>query len=213
MGDSYASQSAEGRFGNSLRFDGKRTHALTNWAGISGSQARTISCWIKTDKIGANPILGWFFSPGIDKMSYFGVRLGEEGRLRIVSGRRWLEGGAQLHDGEWHHIAVITGDYQRGAWPVTRLYIDGKRALLTPRVPVDGPVASLDTFNTLTSEVGSSPLMIGRFMRQEEEERPWHLNSFCCSIDEVIVAEGLLDEDGVRALYEGRLMDSGLELE
>lgn len=212
MGDSYAPQSVEGRFGNCLHFDGKRTHALTNWAGISGSQARTISFWIMTGTNGPNPILGWGFSPGSDKMSYFGVRLGEEGRLRIVSGRRWLEGGAQLNDGRWHHIVVITGDYQKGAWPVTRLYIDGERALLTPRVPVDGPVASLDTFNTLTNEVGSSPLMIGRFMRQEEEEQPWHLKSFDGSIDEVIVAEGLLDEDGVKALYEGRLMDSGLEL-
>lgn len=211
MDSAYPPQSAPGRFGEALEFDGERTLVLTNWSGISGSKARTISFWIQTTRNGANPILGWGFSPGIDKMSYFGVRLGEQGRLRIVSGRRWLEGGEQLHDGQWHHIVVITGDYQKGAWPVTRLYIDGERSLLTPRVPVEGAVASLDTFDTLTNEVGSCPLMIGRFMRQEEVQ-PWVLDSFHGLIDEVIVAEGILSEEGVGALFEGLLRESGLDL-
>ncbi|MGJ8724257.1 MAG: LamG-like jellyroll fold domain-containing protein [Roseibacillus sp.] len=213
MDDPYSPQLVEGRFGKGLLFDGKKTHARANWPGISGSQARTVSFWFKTSKGGrANPILGWGLAAGNDRMSFFGLRLGKEGRLRMVSGRRWLEGVSVLDGGSWHHVVIVTGDYKKGAWPVTQLYIDGVPEEMTPRVPMDGKMASLDTFNTVTTDPGSEPLMIGRFMRAIEES-PWELASFAGLIDEVIIAEGIVDSIGVCALYEGRLADSGLDLE
>lgn len=212
MNNEFAPQFVPGRFGKALQFDGEKTHARTNWSGISGSRARSVSFWLKTTQGGlANPILGWGLASGDDRMSFFGLRLSADGGLRMVSGRRWLEGSTVLDDGEWHHVVLVTGDYKKGAWPVTRLYVDGVREGLTPRVPMDGKMASLDTFDTVTSEPGCEPLMIGRFMRARESF-PWDLDSFSGLIDEVIVAEGLIDENGVRALYEGRLEESGLDL-
>ncbi|MDQ8190632.1 LamG-like jellyroll fold domain-containing protein [Roseibacillus persicicus] len=212
LNSEYAPRLVPGRFGQALEFDGGETHARTNWPGVNGSQARSVSFWLKTNESKRpNPILGWGLRSGNDRMSFFGVRLSVPGCLRLVSGRRWLEGSTVLDDGAWHHVVLVSGDYKKGAWPVTRLYIDGKLESLTPRVPMDGRVASLDTFDTVTTDPGSDPLMIGRFIRAEENTA-WDLASFSGVIDEVIVAEGLIDEEGVQALYEGRLEDSGLDL-
>lgn len=212
LANEYAPEVVAGRFGEALRFDGRQTHALTNWPGISGSQARSVSLWLKAEKSElANPILGWGALGTDERMSFFGLRLSFDGTLRIVSGRRWLEGSTVIDDGEWHHVVVVTGDYKKGAWPVTKLYINGQAEGLTPRVPLDGKMASLDTFETLISEPDSEPLMIGRFAH-DSRDMSWTLPSFAGLIDEVIVAEGIINDQEVRALYEGRLDQSGLDL-
>ena len=212
MNHKNAPEEGEGRFGKALRFDGKKAYARTNWPGISGSKARSVSFWIKVSKPHrANPILGWGLERGGQQMSFFGLRLGASGHLRIVSGNRWLEGTFPVDRGKWHHVVVVTGDYTKGAWPVTQIYVNGKRDYLVPQVPMDQEPAGLETFSTVIDHPESEPLMIGRF-KGSDQMKPWHLDSFAGLIDEVIVAEGLIDEAGVKALYEGRLIEAGLDI-
>ena len=212
MNHKNAPEVGEGRFGKALKFDGKKAYARTNWPGVSGSKARSVSFWIKASESNrANPILGWGLESGGEQMSFFGLRLGASGHLRIVSGNRWLEGSFPMDRGKWHHVVVVTGDYTKGAWPVTRVYVNGKRDYLVPQVPMDQEPAGLETFSTVIDHPDSEPLMIGRF-RDTNKSKPWHLESFSGLIDEVIVAEGLIDEAGAKALYEGRLIEAGLDI-
>lgn len=211
MPETNAPVSAPGRFGDALVFNGGDS-MVSNWRGVAGTQPRTVSFWVKFDPAERKwpyPLIGWGNFHDASKMSYFGLRLEERsGQLRIVSGRRWLEGESDLTDGAWHHVAVVLGSYQRGTWPETKLFIDGVEEQLVPGEPESGQVASLDTFWTDVDHVLSLPLVIGRF----SEEGPSMLPGLRGALDEVILAEGVITREQVLALYEGRLEDSGLDL-
>lgn len=205
----------DGRFGQALQFDREGQYAQSNWMGIGGTQGRTISLWIRTEVEGAEEpmaILGWGAWTGSNRMSNLGLRLSgnrDTGAMRIVSGRRWLEGVTPLNDGRWHHVVVCMGEYSRGNWPVTQVFVDGRAEDLNPRLPADERAAPLDTFFTEVHSPDSTPLILGQMAGPG---RLWPIPSFRGRIDEVIVAAGLLTESQAQALYEGRLEDSGLDL-
>jgi len=200
----------EGKFGHALAFGGEQ-FALSNWPGIGGTQPRTISLWMRvseqTPKL-PYPLIGWGDFRDPTRMGDFGIRLaGGTGKVRVVSGRRSLQGESQVVDGKWHHLVVVLGSYQQGSWPEIKVFIDGKEETLLPGEPEAGKMASLETFSTRIDPTYSQPLILGRFLSEE----PRHLPGLRGEIDEVVVAEGVITHDQVRALHEGRLEDSGLD--
>ncbi len=211
VADLELASSVPGRQGGVLSFDGD-SYAATNWPGIGGTSPRTVAFWIRLDnesRTRGHAILGWGDFRDEEKMSDFGIRtVGESGRLRVVSGRRWLEGERSIIDGRWHHVLVMLGQHRPGKWPEVKLFIDGEEDSLIPGVPWKKPRARLDTFWTEIHSDYSQPLTLGRFVG----EGPQYLPGRRGKLDDLIIAEGVITEAQVRAVYEGRLEDSGLDL-
>ncbi|BCX48787.1 anti-FecI sigma factor FecR [Haloferula helveola] len=210
LGGPHAPGVGDGRFGKALEFSGEH-YIRSSWKGISGTQPRTVSFWVKIpSEVGTEPfpLVSWGQGRDPGAMSDFGIRLGGQGRIRIVSGRRWLEGGISIADGGWHHVAVIFGSYQRGSWPEAKLYIDSAEDRLIPGEPWRHEKASLDTFSTVIDHPWSVPVTLGRF---GDDERTF-LPELQGSIDELIIAEGVVTPKQVKALFENRLDESGLDL-
>ncbi len=204
-----------GRFGQAVRFDDNHRFLSTTWPGIEGTMARSISFWMRADpdqkKNAYVPLLGWGLPKGRLSMSLFGLVLSgnpENNHLRITSGRRWLEGGTRLDDGEWHHVVVVLEGYIPGKWPVTRAYVDGKSESLVKRLPSDGKAAPLTSFNTVIDDPESVPLRFGLL----GSKIPEHMTSQSWELDEVVIAAGALTESQIDALFRGKTEESGLAI-
>lgn len=207
-----------GRFGRALRFHGGRCLARSNWKGIGGTNPRTLSLWMRTRGAegetpnGSNPtrMLGYgLFGRADQEMCDLGLRLSFEPgpkALRLVSGYRQIEGSTPLNDGEWHHLAVVMGEYSGTDWPVTTVYVDGKLEETVPGVHRSGRPAPIDSFHTVVDHPDSSPLMFGNYGVRSPS------TGFLGELDEVVIVEGTLNPDQVRALYEGDLAGSGIDL-
>jgi hypothetical protein len=204
-------ESVAGRGGGVLAFR-EGHYAISNWPGIGGTNPRTVAFWIRLadgDEVPPGAILGWGNFSDPEKMADFGLRtVSGKGQLRIVSGRRWLKGQQALADGRWHHVLVMLGQHRPGAWPEAKLFIDGEEDALIPGLTWQQPTAPLDTFSTQIHHDLSQPLTLGRFYAEGTQWLP----GLRGELDELIIAEGVLTAGQVRAVYEGRLQDSGLDL-
>lgn len=201
----------KGRFGNGLHFDESAKFALSTWKGIGGNQGRTIAFWMKSDVVDNLMIMGWGTRTNGERMSNLGLRLGmgeDPGALRIESGRRWLQSKTNLTDGEWHHVVICMGQYSRKSWPETKMFVDGREETLTPRMPEDQRAGPLESFFTDISSYDATPFILGQM---SEPGTLWPLATYVGVLDEVILAQGLLTDEQAKALYEGRLHDSGLD--
>jgi hypothetical protein len=124
----------ESPFGKGMRFDGKNDGLISEYRGIGGNEARTISLWVRL-----NP------SSDINKRNCF-VYWGNH----FVDGRKWqittnqikdhgplqalrlelrqghLVGSTPINDGRWHHIAVVfIGGHTSDVATHVMFYIDG----------------------------------------------------------------------------------------
>jgi len=209
--DGSAPSSTAGRFGKGLRL-GDGRFAITNWPGIRGEQPRTVALWLRVEPSAAStnfPLVGWRDFSSTRRMGDFGIRLASKGgKLRIVSGRRWLEADETLADGTWRHVAVTLGGHTTGNWPEVRLYIDGTETPLVAGEPWERPIAPPATFSTTIDGPDSQPLTIGAFAPSGKQ----HLPTLKGDVDELIIAEGVLTGIQIRAIFEGRLADAGLRL-
>ena len=103
-------------------------------------------------------------------------------------------------------MVVVIGDYSRSDWPTTMVYVDGELEATTPGIHRSGSPAPIDTFNTRVRHPASKPLTFGNYGACLPS------TAFRGELDEVIMVEGVLTPDQARALYEGRLKDSGIDL-
>lgn len=213
-----APRPAPGRFGGGLSFREADGYVPTNWPGIGGVEARTISLWVRlhaNGEVGPYPLLGWGNWASDSGMSHLGLRVGRDPErgsvLRVVSGRRWLQGTTPLDDGEWHHVVVCMGSHRsKDTWPETSIFIDGEPEDWTAREPWPPDTeATPQPFFTEIHGFHSQPLVLGKFGDPKEEG---FLPSFRGDLDEVIIAAGVLTREQVRGLYEGDLEGSGLDL-
>lgn len=209
IGARESARVGKGHQGGALHFHGNR-YAVSNWPGIGGTSPRTVAFWIRLSQARkAAPIIGWGRFDDPTKMAEFGIRtVGKSGQLRLVSGRRWLESERSIADGKWHHVLVMLGSHRKGSWPEVQLFIDGEEDVLMPGEPWKHLKAPLDTFWTDIHHAWSQPVTLGRFVA----EGPQYFAGLDGALDELIIAEGVLTGDQVRALYEGRLEESGLAL-
>ena len=103
---------------NVFTFNASNYIQSTGYAGISGSQNRTVEAWIKTTANG-DEICGWGTNAVGQKWL---LRLDGAGKLRTEVNSGYVVGTTALNDGNWHHVAVVldgtnTSDID--------LYVDG----------------------------------------------------------------------------------------
>ncbi|MGC4014367.1 MAG: sulfatase-like hydrolase/transferase [Luteolibacter sp.] len=111
-----------GHSDKALQFDGVDDYVgIDNFNGITGTNARTCSAWVKTTSTAAMPVIAWGPNSTGNKWTFL-IQSGQP-RIEVTGG--YLQASHTVNNGQWHHIAcTFTND---GTPNVTdaKLYIDG----------------------------------------------------------------------------------------
>ena len=149
----------EGSF--SLALDGGGDYAIArNYAGVTGSAARTVSGWIKTADDGC--IIGWGTVATDEK---FLVRI-DGGRLRLEITGDFMIGTTNLTDDQWRHIAVVVP--AAGGAPTLAdviLYVDGVVEPLSQT-----GTRAINTGNDIDVTIGRNMNFRNRYFRGQIDE-------------------------------------------
>ena len=124
-GLSFDKNSATGRAGNAIRFDGKDARIeIRGYKGVTGTQPRTVSAWIKTEAT-RGEIVSWG-TQDFGQMFIFGhIR----GRIGITPSGGYFYMNPETDDDEWHHVAVVVRDAELpNLHDDVTLYLDGVEA-------------------------------------------------------------------------------------
>lgn len=182
-----------GQFGDAIQLNGKDQYITTDWDGISGTKARTVSFWVKVPKDfspseGYGLVTWGTFEPG----STFQVsinpdkRYGKDmfGRIRIGILEGELIGNTDLRDQRWHHISVVM--YEGGNASTDThliLYVDGK---------VEQTQGRPFPLKTITGQKESIKVQFGRNHKTSNFFRGW--------LDEISIVDKALEDWEVRSL-------------
>lgn len=177
-GLSFDRDSAPGRRGKALRFDGPEHRIqITRYKGVTGTRPRTVAAWIKTTT-SRGKIISWG-SDDYGQMWIFGFI---RGRIGVTPNGGYLYINPAVHDNKWHHVAAVVHDAE-----LPNLYDDVK-------LYKDGTVAEIHDIGLLDLwpiDTGSDlDVTIGR--------------DFKGLIDDVRIYNRALSEDEIKALFELR---------
>ncbi|MCP4710069.1 MAG: DUF1565 domain-containing protein, partial [Planctomycetes bacterium] len=116
-----------GQMGNALDFDRSNEEYvdIDGYAGVTGTQSRTVSAWIKTDYSSANTlfITGWGADYNNGKRWLF--NLNTSGYLKLGVHGGYVMGSTDLRDGFWHHVAVVLDSDGTPQVDDIELFVDG----------------------------------------------------------------------------------------
>ncbi len=156
----------EGPFGNALAFDGDGLTAISNYPGVGGTSARTVSFWIKLDpdvpgdQSNPNGILAWGSPQQTRKWQVsWNTRSfeGTAGAPRVEFGNGYIVGSTDLRNGRWHHIAVVfLGGETTDVSTHVRIYVDGRLEKSSGR--------RQQIIATDTTSKSARPLVLGRYL-------------------------------------------------
>ena len=169
--------------GTALEF-GQDVYVESLYAGITGSDPRTLCAWINTDVANTNmTIMSWGENVTGQKWR---MRQDTTGGLRIEVNGGYHYGVTPIGDGNWHHVAVTFED-------------DGTPDVLDTLLYVDGV---LDT--TLASQATDVNTASTGFVRIGES--PWHDAPWEGLIDDARVYDKVLTEEDLRQVMRGDLL-------
>ena len=124
-GTVIGAQYTEGVFGTCLQYDGVDDNLIvTGYAGIGGTDPRTIMFWFKAGDTRQHSWVKW--GPNASGQKYY-IRAHPSGtdcflRIEVNGGQNY--GESNVCDGEWHHLALV---FPEGSDSVQdhHLYVDG----------------------------------------------------------------------------------------
>ena len=120
LGNTLQSSSG-GKINGAVKLDGNGDFVkITGYKGITGSNPRTITAWIKTD-FANGEIVSWGL--GGSAGSRWVLRIDEYGRLGIIAGAGATTATTVVNDGKWHHVAAVSDG---GNISNVQLYVDGE---------------------------------------------------------------------------------------
>jgi hypothetical protein len=126
-----ASWNPSGKTGSALQLDGTGGYAeVLGYAGVLGTQARTLSLWINTSVQTDMDLISW----GIDQPGALwalsivegGGRAQPQGPVQLDLSGGSIAGGTSLTDNQWHHIAVVLEPSESPRVQDIRIYVDGR---------------------------------------------------------------------------------------
>ncbi|MEM7263009.1 MAG: LamG domain-containing protein [Planctomycetota bacterium] len=129
-----AVEANEGGFGPvhqtmAAQFTGVNTQVVTAYPGIGGTNARTVTLWVKTAAPGLNDFLG-YGAPTNGNKWHMRVNTvagnGPIGGVRTEYQGGQLVGGDRIDDGVWHHIAAVFPEGSTDGHQIIH-YVDGIR--------------------------------------------------------------------------------------
>jgi hypothetical protein len=125
----------DGVFGKALKFDGVNDVAETDYRGVGGSKARTVSVWIRVPpKVGLDQnyaVVSWGNATQNNEKWQLGwnaiSRDGNLGAIRTEFRNGYVIGQTDLRDGKWHHVvSLFIGGENADVATHVRHYVDGK---------------------------------------------------------------------------------------
>lgn len=182
-----------------LAFDGDGDLIISNFAGIAGNGARTVSFWVSTNTITNSGIVAW--GNAASNGTKWHVRLNDNavngtlGAIRSeIQGSFEIDGPTML-DGIWHHVAsVYSAGGAFGSGQVLH-YIDGVlvgQDDLQAQTGGDAVLVNTSTSSTVSGNI--YPVVLGG-------RHQAGLASFNGIIDEVRIYDTALSASEVQALY------------
>ena len=174
-GLSFDKDSAPGRAGNALKFDGKEGFVqITGYKGVGGTAPRTLAAWIKT-KTSSGEIASW----GAGDFGKMWILCFIRGRIGVTPRGGYLYMNDPTDDDAWHHVAAVVEEAKTpNLHDHVRLYRDGELARIHD-------IGLLDLWPIDTGS--EQDLRIGR--------------KFNGLIDEVRLYDRALSEDEIKALF------------
>ena len=110
-----------GKVGQAISLDGIDFVDITGYKGVLGTQAFSITAWIKTtDDEGA--IVGWGNPVACERVEF---RVNAN-RLRCEHGAGNRQGDTNVNDGGWHHVALTVIENATLSHPDVILWLDGQ---------------------------------------------------------------------------------------
>ncbi len=176
---------------SAVEFSGAGSRIQTNYEGVSGSKARTITCWIRTTTIGTGGFVSWGNSAVNGAKWHF--RLNPTAANGTVGALRTEVQGGQnvattvLTDGQWHHVACVFPEGASGVSDVLH-FVDGE---LDPRS--GGTNVAIDT------QVGgvNNQVLIG------SRNQGGVLHDYAGSIADVRIYDRELSLEDIQAIFNG----------
>jgi len=191
-----------------VEFDGDGDYIPTNYAGIAGNGARSVSAWVKLNSNGNAAIVAWGDSG--NNGTKWHVRVNESTTNNPLRGLRTeIQGSFEIRDttladGQWYHIvSVYNGGGTFGSGQVQH-YINGVLANTA-----DTGADNVNVNTTTTSSTASSALHSVWFGGRNQTG---NLGSFDGLIDEVRIYDHALTQSEVTALYAIPEPSTGLAL-
>ena len=168
-----------GRFGQAINLDGNGDYLQApSFTGIHGTQARTVSMWMKTEARDA-ALLSWGSSGGGQKWTFRTQSTnGVSGALRTEVSGGHVVGSTLVADGNWHHVVAVLPQGSSNVSQVL-LYVDG---FLETTSSTDS--SSINTSNSSAVKIGSD----------------FSARHFQGSIDEVAIFDRALNGFEIEAL-------------
>jgi len=117
----------EGRVGKALEFDGKDDRIrVTGWKGVTGTRPRTIAVWLRTQRP-RGEIVSW----GKRDFGQMCMIRFFRSRVGIIPRGGYLYMKEPVHDGRWHHVAVVVREAESpNLYEDATLYLDGEPAVI-----------------------------------------------------------------------------------
>ncbi len=112
---------------NSISFDGNNDFVRADgYKGVTGTQARTISAWIKTTGKNNEAIISWGQNQAGKKWN-FRVQdsNGTAGAIRVEVNNGYIVGDTDVRDDAWHHVAAVLPSLSNPNARDVLLYVDG----------------------------------------------------------------------------------------
>lgn len=148
-GLSFDTSSVPGRVGNAIRLDGKEASLeVAKYKGVTGTRPRTVAVWIKTAAT-RGEIVSWG-TEDFGRMFTFGFI---RGRIGITPNGGYYYMNPQVHDDQWHHVAVVVREAESpNLHDDVALYLDGAPAEVHDIGLLD--LWPIDTGNELNVRIG-----------------------------------------------------------
>ena len=203
MGQGRGPRRVVGRFGGATGFDGKGSFMESGFAGIGGSDPRTVCFWVKVPSdLGPKEgfaMVSWGDHRHEEQGRVWQVSInplpadGPVGRLRVGAHGGMAIGSRDLRDDQWHHVAVVL-------YPVSKPNV-GKHVMLY----VDGELEAISnrTLGSVRTEVEDAAhgVWLGRNVTWVDDTRPpGHGGFFRGALDEVYILGGALSQSEIRSL-------------
>jgi len=125
-GLAFDKDSIPGRIGRALRFSDDGYVQIIKYKGVTGTQARTVTAWIKTKRPEGRVI--FWGSEDYGRMWIFGFI---RGRIGVTPSGGYLYMNDEVHDDKWHHVAAVVEQAELpNLHDDVKLYKDGRPATI-----------------------------------------------------------------------------------
>jgi len=175
-GLSFEKNSAPGRVGKALKFDGDDGYIeIIKYKGVTGTRPRTVAAWLRTTT-SRGEIISW----GSDDYGQMWIYGFIRGRVGITPNGGYLYINDAVHDDAWHHVAAVVVEAELpNLHDDVKLYKDGEPAEIHD-------IGLLDLWPIKTGS--DLDVRIGR--------------RFKGLIDDVRIYDRALSEDEINALFK-----------